>query len=242
MYINIILWEDFMPELISSEMAKSLAQNDIAQLIDHTALRPDTSGIQIEKLCREAREYHFYSVCINSYFIPLAKAFLNNSDVKICTVVGFPLGANLTRVKEYEAIESVKEGATEIDMVINISALKDKDYQKVKKDILAVVKVAQGLVCKIILETILLNNEEKEIACQIAGEAGAHFVKTSTGFESGGATVEDVRLMRKVVGNHMGVKAAGGIKDYKTALKMIEAGATRIGASKGVEIVKKISL
>lgn len=226
-----------MPELISTEIAKSLARNDFARLIDHTALRPDTTGVQIEKLCQEAMKYHFYSVCINSYFVPLAKALLNNSEVKICTVIGFPLGANLSRVKEYEAAESMKEGAEEIDMVLNISALKDKDYQKVKKDISAVVKIIKGLVCKVILETVLLGNEEKEIACQIAGEAGAHFVKTSTGFASSGATVEDVKLMRRVVGSQMGVKAAGGIRDYKTALKMIEAGATRIGASKGVAIV-----
>jgi deoxyribose-phosphate aldolase len=227
-----------MPKLISTEIAKSLARNDFAQLIDHTALRPDTTGEQIKKLCQEAIKYHFYSVCINSYFVPLAEVFLKNSEVRICTVVGFPLGANLFRVKEYEAIESAKEGAEEIDMVLNISALKDKDYQKVKKDISSVVKAVKGLLCKVILEAVLLSNEEKEIACQIAGEAGAHFVKTSTGFENGGATVEDVKLMRRVVGSDMGVKAAGGIRDYETALKMIEAGATRIGASKGVEIVK----
>jgi deoxyribose-phosphate aldolase len=226
-----------MPKLISTETAKSLARNNFAQLIDHTALHPDTTGVQIEKLCREALEYHFYSVCVNSYFVPFAKVFLNNSEVKICTVIGFPLGANLSRVKEYEAAESMKEGAEEIDMVLNISALKDKDYQKVKKDISAVVKIVKGLVCKVILETVLLSNKEKEIACQIAGEAGAHFVKTSTGFASGGATVEDVKLMRRVVGSQMGVKAAGGIRDYETALKMVEAGATRIGASKGVAIV-----
>jgi len=227
-----------VPELISTEKAKSLAKDDIAQIIDHTALRPDIRRIQIENLCKEAKKYHFYSVCINSHFIPLAKSFFDSSSVKICTVVGFPLGANLCTVKEFEAAESVKEGAEEIDMVLNISALKDKDYQKVKKDILAVVKAINGYLCKVILETILLSNEEKIVACKIAGEAGAHFVKTSTGFESGGATVEDVKLMRKTVGSYMGVKAAGGIRDYKTALKMIDAGATRIGASKGVEIVK----
>lgn len=227
-----------MPELISNETAKSLARNDFAQLIDHTALHPDTTGAQIEKLCQEALKFHFYSVCINPYFVPLAKVFLKNSKVKICTVIGFPLGANLSRVKEYEAAESIKDGAEEIDMVLNISALKDKDYEKVKEDISAVVKIATGLVCKVILETVLLSNEEKEVACQIAGEAGANFVKTSTGFANGGATVEDVKLMRRVVGSQMGVKAAGGIRDYETAFKMIEAGATRIGASKGVEIVK----
>jgi len=226
-----------MPELISAETAKILAKKDIAQLIDHTALRPDTTGIQIEVLCEEAREYHFYSVCINSSFIPLAKAFLVNSGVKICAVVGFPLGASLSRVKAYEAREAAKEGAEEIDMVINISALKDNHYRKVKEDIEEVVRSVKGLICKVILETALLTDQEKEIGCQIAVEAGAHFVKTSTGFESGGATVEDVKLMQRIVGNHMGIKAAGGIRDYETALKMVEAGATRIGASKGVEIV-----
>ena len=227
-----------MPELISAETAKILAKKDIAQLIDHTALRPDTTGIQIEVLCEEAREYHFYSVCINSSFIPLAKTFLINSGVKICAVVGFPLGASLSRVKAYEAREAAKEGADEIDMVINISALKDNNYRKVKEDIEEVVRSVKGLICKVILETALLTDQEKEISCRIAVEAGAHFVKTSTGFESGGATVEDVKLMRRIVGNHMGIKAAGGIRDYETALKMVEAGATRIGASKGVEIVK----
>lgn len=227
-----------MPKLISVETAKILAKKYIAQLIDHTALRPDTTGIQIKVLCEEAREYHFYSVCINSSFIPLAKTFLVNSGVKICAVVSFPLGASLSRVKAYEAREAAKEGADEIDMVINIAALKDNNYRKVKEDIEEVVSSVKGLICKVILETALLTDQEKEIGCRIAVEAGAHFVKTSTGFESGGATVEDVKLMRRIVGNHMGVKAAGGIRDYETALKMVEAGATRIGASKGVKIVK----
>lgn len=228
-----------MPELITIETARILAHSNIAKLIDHTALRPDTTGVQIEMLCQEALKYHFHCVCINSYFTSLAKNFLADSEVKICTVVGFPLGATLSRVKAYETKEAVKEGADEIDMVINISALKEKDYQKVKEDIEAVVRTIEGLICKVILETCLLTDQEKEIGCQIAGEAGAHFVKTSTGFASGGATVKDIQLMRKTVGNSMGVKAAGGIRDYKTALKMLEAGATRIGASKGVEIVKE---
>lgn len=229
-----------MTEIISVQTAKNLAQTDIARLIDHTALRPDTTNIQIEKLCDEALQYHFYSVCINPCFIRLAKSFLANTGIKICAVIGFPLGATLSRVKAYEAEEAVKEGAEEIDMVINISALKDQDYRKVKEDIKEVVRATKGLICKVILETVLLSNPEKEIGCEIAGEAGAHFVKTSTGFEKGGATVEDVRLMRKIVGKAMGVKAAGGIRDYDTAFKMVDAGATRIGASKGVEIVKAI--
>jgi len=228
-----------MPELVSVETAKILAKTDIAQLIDHTALRPDTTGVQIQILCEEALKYHFYSVCINPFFIPLAKTFLADSKVKICTVIGFPLGATLSRVKAYEAEEGAKEGADEIDMVINISALKDKDYRKVQEDIEVVVRSVKGLICKVILETALLTEQEKQIGCQIAGEAGAWFVKTSTGFERSGATVEDVQLMRRAVGNHMGVKAAGGIRDYETAIKMVKAGATRIGASKGVEIVKE---
>ncbi len=227
-----------MPEIISMKTAQTLARQDIAKLIDHTALRPDVTGIQIEKLCKEALQYRFYAVCINASFIPLARAFLKGSTVKICTVVGFPLGATLSRVKAYEAEEAAKEGAEEIDMVLNISALKDKDYQKVQEDIQLVVKAVSGLICKVILENYLLTDQEKEIGCQIALEAGAHFVKTSTGFEKGGATVEDIKLMRRVVGNYLGVKAAGGIKDYETALQMIEAGATRIGASKGVDIVE----
>ncbi|HOR41745.1 MAG TPA: deoxyribose-phosphate aldolase [Atribacterota bacterium] len=227
-----------MAEIITLKTAKMLAQNDIARLIDFTALRPEMTGEQIEKLCKEARQYHFYSVCINPYFIPLAKAFLGDAEVKICTVVGFPLGATLSQVKVYEAKEAAKMGAQEIDMVINVSALKDKDYQKVLQEIRLVVRAVPGLLCKVILENCLLTDEEKKIACQIVLEAGAHFVKTSTGFDKGGATIADIRLMRKVVGNHLGIKAAGGIRDYKTALQMVKAGATRIGASQGIQIVE----
>lgn len=231
-----------MAEIITLKTAKMLAQNDIARLIDFTALRPEITGEQIEKLCKEARQYHFYSVCINPYFIPLAKAFLADAEVKICTVVGFPLGATLSQVKVYEAKEAAKMGAQEIDMVINVSALKDKDYQKVLQEIRLVVRAVPGLLCKVILENCLLTDEEKKIACQIVLEAGAHFVKTSTGFDKGGATIADIRLMRKVVGNHLGIKAAGGIRDYKTALQMIKAGATRIGASQGIQIVEESRL
>lgn len=227
-----------MAEIITLKTAKMLAQNDIARLIDFTALRPEMTGEQIEKLCKEARQYHFYSVCINPYFIPLAKAFLADAEVKICTVVGFPLGATLSQVKVYEAKEAAKMGAQEIDVVINVSALKDKDYQKVLQEIRLVVRAVPGLLCKVILENCLLTDEEKKIACQIVLEAGAHFVKTSTGFDKGGATIADIRLMRKVVGNHLGIKAAGGIRDYKTALQMVKAGATRIGASQGIQIVE----
>jgi deoxyribose-phosphate aldolase len=231
-----------MPEIISLETAKILVHNDIARLIDHTALRPDVTGAEIEALCKEALQYHFYSVCINAGFIPLARTLLSSSDVKICTVVGFPLGATLSRVKAYEAEESAREGAREIDMVLNISALKDRDYQKVEQEIKIVVKAVSGLICKVILENCLLTDEEKEIGCKIAVQAGAHFVKTSTGFEKGGATTDDVKLMRGVVGKYVGVKAAGGIRDYDTAVQMVEAGATRIGASKGVQIVERKNL
>ena len=226
-----------MPEIITTETAQMLAKTNIARLIDHTALRPEVTGVQIEKLCREALRYHFYSVCINPYFIPLVKSFLSGSNVKICSVIGFPLGASLSRVKAYETEEAIKEGAQEIDMVINISALKDKDYKRVREDIDVVVKSASGFTCKVILENCLLTDEEKMVGSQLALQAGAHFVKTSTGFDKGGATTADIELMRSVVGEHLGIKAAGGIRDYQTAVKMVEAGATRIGASQGVQIV-----
>lgn len=226
-----------MPEIITTETAQILAKTNVARLIDHTALRPEATGVQIEKLCREALHYHFYSVCINPYFVPLAKSFLSGSNVKICTVIGFPLGVTLSRVKAYETEEAIKEGAQEIDMVINVSALKDKDYKKVRKDIEVVVKSASGLICKVILENCLLTDEEKMVGCQLALQAGAHFVKTSTGFDKGGATTADIEFMRGVVGEYLGIKAAGGIRDYQTAVKMVEAGATRIGASQGVQIV-----
>lgn len=227
-----------MPEIISIETAKELARNDIARLIDHTALRPDVAIMEIETLCKEALQYNFYSVCINAGLIPVARPLLKDSKTKICTVVGFPLGATLSRVKAYEAEQSAIEGAQEIDMVLNISALKAQDYQKVEEEIKMVVEAVSGLICKVILENCLLTDEEKEVGCKIAVQAGAHFVKTSTGFEKGGATTDDIKLMRRVVGEYIGVKAAGGIRDYETALKMVEAGATRIGASKGIQIVE----
>ena len=227
-----------MPEIISMKTARELARHNIARLIDHTALRPDLTGMQIETLCKEALEYNFYSVCVNASFIPLVKAFLGASSVKICTVVGFPLGATLARVKAYEAEQAAKEGAHEIDMVINISALKDKDYLKVKEEIKSVVDSISGLVCKVILENCLLTDFEIQVGCQLALQAGAHFVKTSTGFEKSGATIRDIKLMRNAIEDCMGIKAAGGIGDYSTALQMIEAGATRIGASKSIQIIE----
>ncbi len=207
--------------------------------IDHTALKADTTLSQIEKLCGEAREYDFFSVCVNSYFVKKAVSLLNGSSVKVCTVVGFPLGASTMETKRFEAMKAVTEGAQEIDMVINVSAIKSQDWQYVLDDMSSLAKVThqQGALLKVILETCLLTQEEKQKACELAVKAGVDFVKTSTGFSSGGATIEDVKLMRSIVGN-LGVKASGGIRDAETARKMIEAGATRLGTSASVEIVK----
>ncbi|WP_048151721.1 deoxyribose-phosphate aldolase [Palaeococcus ferrophilus] len=212
---------------------------DIARYIDHTNLKPYASREDIIRLCEEAREYNFYAVCVNPYRVKLAKQQLEGSDVKVASVIGFPLGATPTEVKVFEAKRALDDGADELDMVINIGALKDKDYEYVKKDIAEVVKVAheRGALVKVIIETCYLSEDEKVKACELAKEAGADFVKTSTGFGTGGATIEDVRLMRKTVGPDMGVKAAGGIRTYEQAKAMIEAGATRIGTSSGVKIV-----
>ena len=212
---------------------------DIARFIDHTLLKPDATEEMIENLCNEAKKYNFYAVCINPYYVKLAKKILRNSNVKIATVIGFPLGANTSKIKALEAEESIKDGADELDMVINIAALKNKDYDKVKEDIEEVVKKAKGnALVKVIIETCLLTEDEKVRACNLSLEAGANFVKTSTGFNGKGATVEDIRLIKSVVGNKMKIKASGGIRDYETAIKMIEAGANRIGASSSVKIVQ----
>lgn len=212
---------------------------DIARFIDHTLLKPDATEEMIENLCDEARKYNFYAVCINPYYVKLVKKILRNSNVKIATVIGFPLGANTGKIKALEAEESIRDGADELDMVINIAALKNKDYDKVKEDIEEVVKKAKGnALVKVIIETCLLTEDEKVRACNLSLEAGANFVKTSTGFNGKGATVEDIRLIKSVVGNKMKIKASGGIRDYETAIKMIEAGANRIGASSSVKIVQ----
>jgi len=217
---------------------------DIAKYIDHTNLKPYATADDIIKLCDEAIEYGFYAVCVNPYRVRLAKEYLRGrkADVKVASVIGFPLGATPTEVKVFEARRALEDGADELDMVINIGALKDRDYEYVKNDIAEVVKVAheKGAKVKVIIETCYLTEEEKVKACELAKEAGADFVKTSTGFGTGGATVEDVRLMRRVVGSEMGVKAAGGIRTYEQALKMIEAGANRIGTSSGVRIVEGV--
>ncbi len=211
----------------------------IARLIDHTLLKPDASAAEITQLCREAREYHFASVCVNSAYVPLCAELLKGSDVAICTVVGFPLGASPPEVKAYETQLAIQNGATEIDMVMNIGALKSRDLRLLHRDIATVVATchAQSVLCKVILENVKLTDEEKVIASQVAKLAGADFVKTSTGFGGGGATAADVALMRRVVGQGMGVKAAGGVRDYADAQAMVKAGATRIGASAGVAIV-----
>lgn len=210
----------------------------LAAMIDHTALKPDTKKKQIEKLCEEAEKYQFASVCVNPCWVRTASEFLNASNVKVCTVVGFPLGASTVETKVFETKNAITNGAREIDMVINIGALKSGDHETVLYDIEAVVEAAGDILTKVIIETALLSEDEKKIACELAVKAGADFVKTSTGFASGGAKVEDIALMRKVVGPNLGVKASGGVKDRKAADAMVEAGATRIGASSGVEIVQ----
>lgn len=211
---------------------------EIAQYIDHTALNAEKTQQDILNLCQEAIEHQFFSVCINSAYIPLAKQALAQSAVKICTVVGFPLGANLSSVKAFEASEAIRLGADEIDMVINVGLVKSKQWQNVEQDINAVLTACQGKTLKVILETCLLTKEEIIQVCEICEKLKVAFVKTSTGFSKGGATIEDVTLMKHIVGNQVEVKASGGIRDTQTALAMLKAGATRLGVSAGVAIVK----
>ncbi len=211
-------------------------------MIDHTLLKAETTKEQIKVLCEEAKEYGFASVCVNPTWVKYAAELLQGSDVKVCTVIGFPLGANTPETKAFETKNAIENGATEVDMVINIGALKDGDDELVERDIKAVVEAAKGkALTKVIIETCLLTEEEKVRACELSVKAGADYVKTSTGFSSGGATVEDVALMRKTVGPNIGVKASGGVRNTEDAQKMIEAGATRIGASAGVSIVKGLT-
>ena len=213
---------------------------NLAKTIDHTLLKPDATEQEIAQLCFEARKYGFASVCVNPTWVSLCAQLLKGSAVKVCTVIGFPLGATSSEAKAFETETAIRQGATEIDMVINIGALKARDLATVAKDIRGVVDVvhSHGIIVKVIIETSLLTDEEKTIACLIAKEAGADFVKTSTGFAGGGATVHDVELMRKVVGPQMGVKASGGVRTFEDAASMIKAGATRIGASAGVKILQ----
>ncbi len=209
----------------------------LAALIDHTLLKPETTPMMVEQLCNEAMVHEFCSVCILPTFVSQAAALLKDSNVKVCTVIGFPLGATESRVKAMETSVAIEQGANEVDMVINIGLIKSSAWTKVEADITAVVEAANGLTVKVILETCLLSDEEKIEACKICVKAGADFVKTSTGFSTSGATIEDVKLMRKTVGAKTGVKASGGVRDYQTACDMVEAGATRLGTSSGVIIV-----
>lgn len=218
-----------------------MAQN-VAGLIDHTLLKADATKDQVTVICTEAKEHHFASVCVNPTWVKYSSEQLQGSDVKVCTVIGFPLGANTPETKAFEVKNAIENGAHEVDMVINIGALKDKDDELVERDIRAVVAAATGkALTKVIIETALLTEEEKIRACELAVKAGADFVKTSTGFSTGGATPEDIALMRKTVGPDIGVKASGGVRNTEDANKVIEAGATRIGASAGVSIIKGLT-
>lgn len=218
----------------------SLTREELASYIDHTLLKPEASREQIRAVCEEAKQYHFASVCVNPCWVPLIAEELKGSGVSVCCVIGFPLGASLSSVKAFEAREAVAAGAQEIDMVVNIGAVKSGGWELVREDI-AAVNAAKGTAkLKVIIETCLLTDEEKVRVCQIAKEAGADFVKTSTGFSTGGATVHDVELMRKTVGPEMGVKASGGVRTLADALAMIEAGASRLGASAGVKIIEAL--
>lgn len=213
--------------------------NELSKFIDHTVLKAETSEKAVEKVCKEALEYKFASVCINPCNVKLASKLLEGSEVKVCTVIGFPLGANTSKVKAFETEDAIANGAHEVDMVINIGKLKDKDYDYVREDIKAVVNAAKGkALTKVIIETCLLTDEEKVKACELAKEAGADFVKTSTGFSTGGATPADIKLMRETVGPDMGVKASGGVRNIDDAEAVIKNGATRIGASSSIDIVE----
>ena len=212
---------------------------ELNKYIDHTLLKPEATKEQITKLCQEARQYDFASVCVNTCYVPLAKQLLAGSDVKVCCVVGFPLGAMDTVSKAFEAKTAVENGAQEVDMVINIGALKDKDYDYVTKDIATVVEASKPAIVKVIIEACLLTDEEKVEACKCSMNAKAEFVKTSTGFSTHGATPEDVALMKKTVGDVCKVKAAGGVRSYDDAMKMIEAGADRLGCSAGIKVMEE---
>lgn len=216
-------------------------EEKISRSIDHTLLRPDATFTQIYHLVEEAKTYNFYSVCVNPSYVATCSELLKGTNVKVCTVVGFPLGANSSAVKAFETSHAIKDGADEIDMVINIGALKSQKLLLVEEDIRDVVYAAEGRVVKVIIETSLLNDDEKVVACQLAEKAGATFVKTSSGFNGGGATVEDVILMRDSISTTMSIKASGGIRDLETAKKMLAAGASRLGTSSGVSIVKGLT-
>ena len=212
---------------------------NIGNMIDHTLLKADATEDGIRELCSEASEYGFAAVCVNPFYVKLASELLKDTEVKVATVIGFPLGANTSAVKAYETENAIKNGVDEVDMVINIGALKSKDYDLVREDIKAVVNAAKDkALVKVIIETCLLTEEEKIMACKLSEEAGADYVKTSTGFSTGGATVEDVKLMKETIGDRLKIKASGGIRDYEKAKAMVDAGALRIGASASIDIVK----
>lgn len=210
---------------------------NIAKMIDHTALKPETTKEMIIKLCQEAKEYKFASVCVNPYWVQLSSNELKGTGIDVCTVIGFPLGANTSETKAFETKNAIANGATEVDMVINVGALKSGDLETVEADIRAVVEASGDVLVKVILETCLLTKEEIVTVSKLSVKAGADFVKTSTGFSTGGATAEDIALMRKTVGPDIGVKASGGVRTNEDVMVMIEAGASRIGASAGVSIV-----
>ena len=212
---------------------------NLAKYIDHTILKPETTRQEVITVCNEAKEYGFFSVCVNPYYVSLVSEQLAGSDVKVCSVIGFPLGASVTSIKAAETKQAIADGANEIDMVLNIAAMKNGEFDYVLSDIKGVVAALEGkAILKVILENCLLTETEIVKACELAVEAGAHFVKTSTGFSKGGAVASDIALMRKTVGPNIGVKASGAVRDRETALAMVEAGATRIGASASVSIVK----
>jgi deoxyribose-phosphate aldolase len=228
--------------VVTENAPYQLSPEQVARLIDHTLLKPEASRSQIEQLCDEAVRYQFASVCVNPGYVRLCAERLDGErDVAVCTVVGFPLGATTPEAKAFEARQAIANGAGEIDMVLNVGAIKSQDVDLLRRDIEAVVEVAHhgNALCKVILETALLTDDEKVLACRVAQEAGADFVKTSTGFGPGGATEADVALMRRTVGPDMGVKASGGIRTYADVQRMVAAGATRIGASAGVQIIEQ---
>lgn len=220
--------------------ATTLTKEQLARYIDHTLLKPQATAAQVASLCHEAVEHEFYSVCVNPYWVRTASSLLEGSPVLVCTVAGFPLGATVAAAKAHEAAEAVRQGAREVDIVINLGALKSGDWRTVEADISAVVREVEDVPVKVILETCYLTDEEKVRACQVVRDAGARFVKTSTGFGEGGATVHDVQLMRRTVGPKLGVKAAGGIRTLSAALAMISAGADRLGTSASVAIMREM--
>lgn len=237
--LTIADWESPIRKTSAASVPGShTALSPLARFIDHTLLKPEATEVELRQLCEEARAHHFFSVCINPNYVKRAKEFLKGSEVKVCTVAGFPLGASETPVKSFEAAKAVENGADEVDMVIQVGLLKSKKFKEVAEDISAVRKATAGRTLKVILENCLLTQEEKVRACQLVQEAGADFVKTSTGFSKSGATVEDIRLMRQTVGPAMGVKAAGGVRDAAFAEALILAGATRLGTSASVALIQ----